>query len=123
MAREGLRPELSSAIYRATAEKKKIVHEGVRVKYNGGFQAVNLTVAPLTGSRIPSGLLIIVFQESGATTGELQTRPSAKGRKQVTALEEELKLTRENLQATIEELEATNEEMKSANSLTKYAHP
>jgi two-component system, chemotaxis family, CheB/CheR fusion protein len=115
MAREGLKTELGSAIYRATTEKKKIVHQGVRVKHNGGFQVVNLTVAPLTEPGIPPGLMIVVFQEVELMSGETGARPSMKGRKRVAELEEELRLTRESLQATVEELEATNEEMKSAN--------
>lgn len=115
MAREGLRTELGSALYRVTSEKKKIVREAVRIKHNGGFQTVNLPVAPITEPGIPTGFLFVVFQEVGLTAGEDKPSPSAKGRKRVTGLEEELRLTRETLQATIEELEATNEEMKSAN--------
>jgi two-component system CheB/CheR fusion protein len=115
MAREGLRTELTSAVYQAISEKKKVVHEGVRVKFDGGFQTVNLIVAPLTEPGIPPGLLMIVFQEVGPTIEEGKARPPAGGRKRVVELEDELRLTRENLQATIEELEATNEELKSAN--------
>jgi two-component system CheB/CheR fusion protein len=115
MAREGLKTDLGSAIYRATSEKKKIVHEGLRVKHNGGFQSVNLTVAPVTEPGIPPGFLIVVFQELEISSGEAKSKPSIKGHRGIIELEEELKLTRENLQATIEELEAANEEMKSAN--------
>jgi two-component system, chemotaxis family, CheB/CheR fusion protein len=115
MAREGLRTELGSALYRATNEKKKIVHERIRVRLDGGFQMVNLTVAPLSGTGIPSGFLIIVFQDLEPAPAEAKSKPATKSRKRVTELEQELSLTRENLQATIEELEATNEEMKSAN--------
>jgi two-component system CheB/CheR fusion protein len=115
MAREGLRTELASAIYRATAEKKRIVHEGVRVRTDGGFQTLNLTVAPLTEPGIPPGLLIVVFQEVGPTVEEAKARPSARGHKRIVELENELQMSKENLQTTIEELEATNEELKSAN--------
>jgi two-component system CheB/CheR fusion protein len=115
MAREGLRAELASTIYQATSEKKKSVREGVRVKHDGGFQTLNLTVAPLIGHGIPPGLLIIVFQELEFTTGEAKASPYVRGRKRVMELEAELNLTKENLQAMIEELEATNEELKSAN--------
>jgi two-component system CheB/CheR fusion protein len=115
MAREGLRTELASAVYRAASEKKPVTHEGVRVKHNHGFQTVNLTVAPLTEYGMPPGFLIIVFQEVGLSTEEAKARPAARSRKRVVELEEELRLTKENLQTTIEELEATNEELKSAN--------
>ncbi|MBI4296057.1 MAG: PAS domain S-box protein [Chloroflexi bacterium] len=114
MAREGLRTDLASVLYRATSEKKTVVHEGVRVKYNGGLQTINLTVAPLAEHGIPSGMLMVVFQEVGTATTEAIAKP-ARGRRRTAKLEEELRLTRENLQSTIEELEATNEELKSAN--------
>jgi len=115
MARAGLRSELASAVYRAGTERKTIVHEGVRVKTNGGFQTVNLTVAPLTELGVPPGLLMVVFQEVGAPVEEGKVKPTARGHKRIIELEEELRLTKENLQTTIEELEATNEELKSAN--------
>jgi two-component system CheB/CheR fusion protein len=115
MAREGLRAELASAIYQATSEKKNIIRERVRVKYNDGFQAVNITVAPLTEPGIPPGCLMIVFQELELTAGATKANPPVRGRKRLTELEAELNLTRENLQAMVEELEATNEELKSAN--------
>jgi PAS domain S-box-containing protein len=115
MAREGLRTELNSAIYRASAEKRRIIHEGVRVKTNGGFQTINLTVVPLTEAVLPPGLLMIVFQEVTPTAEGIEVKPAARSRKRVVVLEDELRLTKENLQTTIEELEATNEELKSAN--------
>ncbi|MBI4288024.1 MAG: PAS domain S-box protein, partial [Chloroflexi bacterium] len=115
MAREGLRGELTSAIYEATAQKKMVARERVRVKYNGGFQAINLTVAPLTERGMPPGLLMVVFQEAGLTVKEGKAEPASGPRRRVAGVEEELRLTKENLQNTIEELEAANEEMKSAN--------
>jgi two-component system, chemotaxis family, CheB/CheR fusion protein len=114
MAREGLRTELGSAIFRANAEKRKIVRENVRVKTNGDFQMINLTIAPLHDPGIPSGLLMVIFQEASEVIEGSGTHRAA-SQKHATRLEEELKLTKENLQSTIEELEATNEEMKSAN--------
>ena len=79
MAREGLRTELSSAIYQATSEKEKIVREGVRVRHNGGFRTLTLTVAPLEiGDQ--QNYLIIVFQEVSLSAGETQTTPSPKSR-------------------------------------------
>ena len=114
MAREGLRSELSSAIYEAAAQKKMVVREGLRVKHNGGFQTITLTVAPLDERGIPPGMMIVVFQEAGIATSERETAP-ARGRRRTTLVEEELKLTKLNLQRTVEELEAANEELKSAN--------
>ena len=115
MAREGLRTELASAVYRASSEKKQVIHEGVRVRYNGGFQIVNLTVAPLIEFGTSPEYLIVVFQEIATADKEDRARSARGSRKRVAELEEELKLTRENLQTTIEEMEATNEELKSSN--------
>jgi two-component system CheB/CheR fusion protein len=114
MAREGLRTELSSAIIRANAEKKKTVREGIRVKTNGESQTITLTVAPLHDPGLAPGLSMVVFQETGEA-GEQASGRRGRGHRRATELEDELKLTKENLQNTIDELEATNEELKSAN--------
>ena len=112
LAREGLRSELSSAIYEANSKKKTIVRDGVQVQFNGNYQIINLTVAPLTEEGVPPGLMMVVFQEV-FREGKLKVSPE---RRQGSALiEEELNLTKRNLQKTIEELEAANEELKSAN--------
>ena len=115
MAREGLRSELASAIFRATTEKKSVVREGVRVKHNGGFQTINLTVAPLMERQAPPGLMMVVFQDTRPAGDEGKGPPAARRPTPDASLGEELRLTRESLQASIEELEATNEELKSAN--------
>ena len=115
MAREGLRVDLTSVIYQAISDKKKVVRDGIRIKYESGFQTINLTVAPLSEHGMLTGLLMVIFQEVGLVTAESKVEPSTKSRKRVAELEEQLKFTRENLQMTIEELEATNEELKSAN--------
>ena len=47
MAREGLRRELTTALHKA-ARAREIVHcPGLRVKTNGDFTTVNLTVRPV----------------------------------------------------------------------------
>ena len=107
MAREGLRSELSSAIYEAASKEKTAIREGVRVKYNGGFQMINLTVAPLTEHGIPPGLMMIVFQEVRLSAREEKIGHSAGQSRRVARVEEDLRLTRENLQRSIEELEAS----------------
>lgn len=114
MAREGLRNELTTAIYQVTSEKRAVVREDVRVKDNGGYQRINLTVAPLTEHRLPPGLMMIVFQETGPAVEEGKVGTATR-RRRTARMEDELQLTREKLQSTIEELEATNEELKSAN--------
>ncbi|MDD5094975.1 MAG: chemotaxis protein CheB, partial [Dehalococcoidia bacterium] len=114
-AREGLRADLSSAIYQAISEQRAIIRERVRVKYNGSLQMVNLTVAPFAAHGMPPGFLLVVFQEGGRATEGARISPVAKSRRRIAELEGDLKFTRENLHFTIEDLEAANEELKSAN--------
>jgi len=46
MARDGLRRELTTALHRAVAQQVPVRHTGLRVKTNGDFMHVNLTVKP-----------------------------------------------------------------------------
>jgi len=43
MAREGLRPDLTTALHKAVALKAPVRHPGLRIKTNGDFTIVNLT--------------------------------------------------------------------------------
>ena len=70
MAKKGLRTELASALYRAATEKKAIVQEGIHLKLNGGFKTINLKIVPLAEHGLPSGLIMVVFQEAGEITEE-----------------------------------------------------
>ena len=118
MAREGLRLELPSAIRRAASQKGEVVHEGVRVKTNGDFVSVRLTVVKLNEPESVRGLFLVTFQAepavkraAGKTRRELPK--SAHGR--APDLERELQYTRETLKSTVEQLQTSNEELKSTN--------
>jgi len=115
MAREGLRTELASLVHRAVSEKKPVTHEGIRIKYNGGFQVISLTVAPITEPEVPPGLTMIIFRETATTSEETRRGAGRQGRGRISLLQEELLLNKERLQTIIEENETTNEELKSAN--------
>ena len=47
MAREGLRRDLTTALHAAITHKEKVSRPGLRVKTNGDFSTVNLTVYPV----------------------------------------------------------------------------
>ena len=47
MAREGLREELGIAIHSAAKQKTTVTQSGIKIKSNGGFSTINLTVRPL----------------------------------------------------------------------------
>jgi two-component system CheB/CheR fusion protein len=129
MAREGLRNELTMALHKAAGIKETVCHPGLRVKTNGHFTTVNLTVRPVTtgASASPESPLYLVILE---TPGEV-TRPTEDmddapvgrvtphGEKSVdariAALKQELRAQEEYLQSANEELQSSNEELKSSN--------
>jgi two-component system CheB/CheR fusion protein len=121
MAREGLRLELPSALRRAATQKGEVVHEGVRVKTNGGFSSVRLTVTKLAEPESVRGLLLVTFETEPVVklpTPARKTLRRAKGSSlpgRVPELERELQYTKETLQSTVEELQTSNEELKSTN--------
>lgn len=119
MAREGLRPALASALRRAAAQKGVVVQTCVRVKTNGSFTAVDVTVSRIAEPESIRGLFLVTFQPSAAPAARPAGRKSSSaaggspGR--VAELEQELLFTRESLQSTVEELQRTNEALTSSN--------
>lgn len=127
MARQGLRPGLTTALHKAVAKNVLVFHPGLRVKTNGDFSSVNLTVRPVAAEAVESSLFLVVLEDApkpaeatagkaGAKRPAKATGADAKGISvQVAALKQELRDKEEYLQSTTEELETTNEELKSAN--------
>jgi two-component system CheB/CheR fusion protein len=130
MAREGLRPDLTTALHKAVALKAPVRHPGLRIKTNGGFTIVNLTVQPVPAgpdSDVAAKLFLVVFEDApapgpqlsetaavldaGGETSENTTHVDAR----VATLKQELRAKEEYLQTTNEELATSNEELKSAN--------
>jgi len=128
MAREGLRRDLTTALHKATVHKEPVRHPGLRVKTNGGFTTINLTVRQVTAGRDAAAeptLFLAIFQEAPPAD---QERPEAAADSvegvgesasdvdaRITALKQELRVKEEYLQTTNEELETSNEELKSSN--------
>jgi len=119
MAREGLGPELSIAIRKALAEKTKVEAKGLRVKTNGHWQMVNLTVTPIDQPMSIAGLLLVQFED--AQEPAEAARPSKKGSRSASRLEvinqeleKELRSAKEQLQSVIEETHSSEEELRSA---------
>lgn len=127
MAREGLRRDLTTALHKAVTHKKPVFQKGLRVKTNGDFTTVDLTVRPITlesGGLPESKLFLVVLEEApDAERGAKGlTAKRAKGSSnrivfdaQIAVFKQELKAKEEYLQSTLEELETTNEELKSSN--------
>ncbi|MCF8079977.1 MAG: PAS domain-containing protein [Desulfobacterales bacterium] len=119
MAREDLKKKLTITIHKAVQEKKNMFCKGVRIKHNGTVGVVDISVKPMAGKGLPSGLMLVLFEDTpSADLPGGKKAAAGKAKKQdivLQSLEQELQSTREYLQATIEELETANEELNSAN--------
>ena len=120
MAREGLKIELPSAIREAKTQKKTITLKGIKVKTNGDFQTINLTVKPVVQLGIQQPLYMLVFENVTMPPKEeksisSQARSSSRLKDINIELENELKHTKELLQKTSEEMQLSQEELKSTN--------
>jgi two-component system CheB/CheR fusion protein len=119
MARPGLKEVLATTVHKVATRKKEVSCTDLRVKLNGGFLNLDLTVKPVFGQGNIKGLMMVIFQElKAAAEGETAKKSRTldkQGNKTLTELELELQHNRESLQSTIEELETSNEELKSTN--------
>jgi two-component system CheB/CheR fusion protein len=130
MAREGLRQELTTTLHKAVASRDPVRHPGLRVKTNGDFTLVDLTIRPVTAgpdSATDSALFLVIFEESPPAAQPLPEKAEAVDSVQgvdpsaaevdarIAALKQELRAKEEYLQTTNEELETSNEELKSSN--------
>ncbi len=128
MAREGLRGDLTIALHRAVSLGTPTRHSGLRVKNDGDFTTVNLTVLPVPTDpegAIPRGLFLIILEEESAADpkhyieGFIETAEGAAALSTdldayILRLKQELRAKEEYLQTTNEELETSNEELRSA---------
>ncbi|MBC8018809.1 MAG: chemotaxis protein CheR, partial [Verrucomicrobia bacterium] len=127
MAREGLKWELTTALHSVVKHKSQIERPGLRVKTNGHFSTVNLTVLPLppTADSVTDLTLYLVVLEEARTTGQNLPIPVTSVAEPVektidsdelaTSLKQELQAKEEYLKSVNEELETSNEELKSSN--------
>ncbi len=117
MAREGLRYKLSTALHNAVKQKKTIVSQGLKIKHNNSYRAVDLVVRPLTESGFTQGFMLVMFEDKTIPESAQKKKTAKKNivDPYVVSLETELQSTKEYLQTTNEELETSNEELKSTN--------
>ncbi len=121
MAREGLLPDLHSALTKAMKENIQVRKEGVRIKRGNTECKVNIEVFPFKATVGVGRYYLVVFQEvpvikaeKVATKGK-STKSSAEANQQKDEMERELAATKTYLQSVIEQQESTNEELRSAN--------
>jgi two-component system, chemotaxis family, CheB/CheR fusion protein len=137
MAREGLRRDLTTALHKAAGTKARIQCLGLRVKTNGHYSLVNLSISPVvagSAGALESPLFLVTLEiaptpqiqpsavvalPKGSSAPSQAASPIEKDNLKINAkiveLNEELQAKEEFLHATNEELETTNEELKSSN--------
>ena len=126
MAREGLRRDLTTTLHKAASNKERIRVLNLRVKTNGHFTVVNLTICPAHTTALESPLFLVILEEAHTAdehTGLLKplayTGNADSNNKdaalQIAELNDELQAKEEYLNAANEELETSNEELKSSN--------
>lgn len=112
MVREGLRSRLRTALQEAARSELTVNVEGARMKHDGAFVPVQITVVP-SRTTDAGRLFLVVFRRDskpilvpGNQTEELTL---------VRHLEEELKATRDDLQGTLEQFELTTQDLRVSN--------
>jgi two-component system, chemotaxis family, CheB/CheR fusion protein len=133
MAREGLRRDLTTALHKAAGIKERIQCLGLRVKTNGHYSLVNLSVCPVVAGsagalEVPLFLVTLEVAPAphvqpsavaalpvGSPADKLKGDDNVKINAKIAELNEELQAKEEYLHAANEELETSNEELKSSN--------
>jgi two-component system, chemotaxis family, CheB/CheR fusion protein len=125
MAREGLRRDLTTTLRKAAGTREVARCPGLRVKTNGDFITINVTIHPVKASPPETPLYLVVLEEAPVADAERPPVGVAGGAgadglaadtdERISALAQELKAKEEYLQSANEELETSNEELKSAN--------
>jgi two-component system CheB/CheR fusion protein len=129
MAREGLRPALTTALHNAVATHAASFAPNIRVKTNGHFTLVNVSVHSVATG--PNGststkdapdtpLFLVILEDApepaaAATMDDASANIAPDTQARIHALTQELRAKDEYLQCTQEELESSNEELKSSN--------
>jgi two-component system, chemotaxis family, CheB/CheR fusion protein len=130
MAREGLRPALTTAMHEAVTGKRLVRRPGLRVQTNGSFAEVDLTIRHLVVDRsavADSSLYLIVLETprhaepagpipaSAAGVTPIVDDPAADADTRIAHLKEELQVQADYLQISRHDLEVSNEELKATN--------
>jgi len=125
MAREGLRHELPGAFRKAMQNFNPVIIHNIKVRTNGDYQFIDVTIQRLENPEPIRGLIMIVFTDVPAvieheTVSPKTRKRSLTGRQKELETElqrsyEELQSTREEMQTSQEELKSTNEELQSTN--------
>lgn len=117
MAREGLGSALGAMLRQARQDNQEIIRHNIRVKTNGDYTDVDVSVRSLTAPELLRGLLLVNLTPAagpGHPPAHVTPPETAEEAGAAEELQRELQYTRENLQTTIEELQSANEELETS---------
>jgi len=124
MARAGLLQDLATALHKVVITQEAVHCPNLRVKTNGDFTRVDLTIQPIdpgTGLSPDTPLYLVILQPASQPIVTEEIISSASPDRDTAAeliisgLRQELRAKEEYLLTTQEQLETFNEELKSAN--------
>ena len=120
MAREGLRIDLTTSLYKAVSTREIVRCAGLRIKTNNHFTVIDLTIRPVTFTSLspsdePLYLVIIEEDKQASQAGQTSQTSQVGGDPRIEALEQALLAKEEHLLVTTEKLSTANEELKSTN--------
>ena len=133
MARPGLQSELATLLHKAATSGERVYQSGLKVKTNGDYTAVDLTVAPVapeSSTTVEPPLFLVILKETppqgsapvpseGRPPSNVNTSAESAGHPasdfSLAVLKQELQAKEEYLKTANEELETSNEELKSSN--------
>ncbi len=119
MVRENLRLELRTAIQQVKKQNIPVRKEGLQIWHSEQVRQVNINVIPFQARTSEARYFLILFEDAltipqladaSEKTGTRQTAD-----KEVSRLQQELKVNKEHLQSIIEEQEASNQDLRAAN--------
>ncbi len=120
MARDGLRPGLSTALHQCVTTKSTSIAHGLRVLTNGHHSLVSVNVHCVAQTTPDAPLYLVTLEDAPEPVALAPAEGSlepirADDAARILALTQELRAKDEYLQSTREELESSNEELKSSN--------
>jgi len=130
MSREGLQRDLAMTLRKAVTSQKTAYGPRLRVKTNGEYTVVNLTVRPVLGEPADTTgerLYLVILEQAQPQASTEQTATDAapeaatnqiadeSAEQLIASLRQELRTKEEYLQTLNEELETSNEDLKSSN--------
>ncbi|WP_320822738.1 EAL domain-containing protein [Reinekea sp.] len=117
MVREGLRSKVRSTLQKVSQSGEELSVSG-RVKRDGHYHPVTLSVIAVTAYRSATSLLLITFAEpvqSDETTGLIGGELDASNESLLNELESELREAKEDLRHNLTSMEDSNEALRASN--------